>query len=260
MTSPYRTGEDNTPYQLGTLRSAHAERSGCLLRVIAGVLVFGILAGAAIQGITLSIALQMAVVIMIGVVALWWIGKRNPRELVLLYERGLTSNNGGRLRVIRFDDVKSITSSKQRRGLAGVEIEQHIVEAKDGTRIVFGLLFDGALDLLAAVEEATRQRLQHEALNAFDAGEVVRFGPIAMSEEGFFDGDKPVVGWDEVERAAIEMPTLSPGLVWSEVNVWKRGTADPIAKYPLKQVPNANVMLAVLSLAVEVAADEKEDE
>jgi hypothetical protein len=259
MTSPYRTGEDNTPYQLGALRSAHAERSGCLLRVVAGVVVFGILAASAFYGITLSIALQMAVVIMIGVVALAWIGKRNPHALVLLYERGFTSNQGGRLRVIRFDDVKSITSSKQRRGLAGVEIQHHIVEATDGTRIAFNLLFDSALDLLGAIEEATRQRLEHEALKAFDAGEVVRFGPIAMSEEGFFDGNKPVIGWDEVERAAIEMPMLSPGLVWAEVNVWKRGVADPIAKYPLDQVPNANVMLAVLSLAVDVAREEKED-
>jgi hypothetical protein len=261
MTSPYRHGaDDNTPYQLGALRSAHAGRSGCFLRVIAGVLVFVILAFAAVSGITLSIAMQMAVVIAIGAFALWWVGRRNPRALILLYERGITRSTYGRPHVIRFDDVKSIRSAKQRRGLAGVEIQHHLVESNDGTRVGFSLLFDGALDLLAAIDDATRERLQAEALKAFDAGEVVRFGPIAMSEEGFFDGDKPVVGWNEIDRAAIEMPALSPGLVWSEVNIWKRGAAEPIAKYPLEYVPNANVMIAVLTLAVEVAADESTNE
>jgi hypothetical protein len=260
MTSPYRAGEDNTPYQLGALRSAHAERSGCLLWFLLGGLGAYIVVAAFFLGVPASTAVEMLLVILIGAAALWWIGKRNPRRLIQLYERGLTSEKRGRPRVIRFDDVKSITSSKQRRGLAGVKIQHYIVEAKDGSRIAFSLLFDGALDLLAAVEEATRQRLQDEAFKTYDAGEVVRFGPIAMSEEGFFDREKPVVGWDEIERAAIEMPAHGPGLVWSEVKIWKRGTAEPIAKYSLEQVPNANVMLAAMTLAVEVAAEEKADD
>ncbi|MEO7110293.1 MAG: DUF6585 family protein [Polyangiaceae bacterium] len=260
MVSPYRAGEDTTPYQLGTLRSAHAERSGCLVWLIVGALGAYIAVAAFFLGVSASTALQMLVVISIGVGALWWIKKRNPRRLVQLYERGITSEKHGRPRVIRFDDVRSITSGKQRRGLAGVETQHHIVEAKDGSRIAFNLLFDGALDLLAAIDEATRQRLQDEALEAFDAGEILRFGPIAMSEEGFFDRDRPVTSWNEIERAAIEMPALAPGLVWSEVKIWKRGSDEPTAKHPLDQVPNANVMLAVLSLAVDDAGDESTDE
>src|ERR1700735_4257311 len=102
MSSPYRTGEDLTPYQLGALRSAHAERTGCVLRVIAGVLVAFLVAMTFINGVPVSTAMEMAVVIAIGVFALWRMGRRNPRGLILLYERGLTSNKHGRPRVIRF--------------------------------------------------------------------------------------------------------------------------------------------------------------
>lgn len=265
MSSPYRQNDDVTAHELGAFRSAHAERSGCVLGGIVALLTVGVLFVFAKAGINEATAEMMGAVILVGLAVLWWVAKRNRRDVILLHDRGIVSEKNGRPTVIRFDDVKSITSSKQRQRNAGIEAQKHIVLANDGTSIAFSLFFDGALDLLAAVDAATHERIYAESLKAFDSGEIVNFGPISISEDGFFDSKRAVVPWSEIDRAAIEMPLMAMGPMQAELNVWKRGERHPSAKYATERVPNASVLIEMIDLAVqaedeEIAQAEEEEE
>jgi hypothetical protein len=250
MDSAYRdSGRD-----LGPLVSVHTDRGGCVLWVI---FLFGaacLSTWALFSGIPTFVAVLMVAVIAIGIGALRWISRKSAGHRIELYERALVAHTREGKRVIELDDVRSVTSSSSRQRAAGVETQRHVVEARDGTRIAFSLMHDRAPDLLAAIHARTAQRLRTDALRAFDAGETLRFGPFALSDEGLGAGDAPTVPWSDIEHAAVEMPAIAIGAVRSEVKVWKKNESRPFATEASEKVPNANVMLEVVALAVEAEA------
>jgi hypothetical protein len=251
MDSAYRDGARD----LGPLRSVHVDRSNYVLWALAGLLGACIVGWALFSGISTSLASLMALVVVAGIGALWLIGRRNPGARIELHESGLVVRAGQAVRAIPFDDVRSVTSSSMRRRTFGVQRQRHVVEPRDGSPFEFSLLYGRAPALLEAIHAGTRERLRAEALRAYDAGDVVHFGPLAVCEDGFRDGNAPVVPWTQLERATFEMRDFAFGETWSQVKVWKKRATAPLASYASERVPNAMVLLDVVALAVD-AADE----
>jgi hypothetical protein len=252
MDSPYRSGDRD----VGPLVSVHVYRGGCVLWAFFLVCAVCLSAWALFSGIPTSVAVLMVVVTAIGIGALRWISRKSAGSRIELYERALVEHGRDEERVLEFENVRHVTSSSSRQRAAGVETQRHVVEARDGCRITFSLMHDRAPDLLAAIHARTLERLRTDALRAFDAGETLRFGPFALSEEGLRAGDGPIVPWSDIDRAAVEMPAIAIGAVWSEVKVWKKKESRPFAMEASERVPNANVMLEVVALAVDAEADE----
>jgi hypothetical protein len=158
-------------------------------------------------------------------------------------------------RAIPFDDVRSVTSSALRRHAFGRGVERHVLETRGGP-VVFGHSFARAPALLAAIHAATRERLRAEALRRYDAGEALAFGPFAVSEGGFRDGNGPLVPWQELDRGVLDPPIVAEGQLRSRVNVWKKLATAPLASYPSEQVPNASVMLDIVALAIDASEED----
>jgi hypothetical protein len=240
---------------LGRLVSVHRDRSGCVLWIILGFLAVCIVGSAAVKGLPASVAVAMGVVLAAGVVLLRWMAARRGTRRVALYERGIVARAHPADRTLLFEDVVRIVSRAERSRLAGLEKQSHLVEGPGEARVEFTLVFDRALDLLEAIHVGTLDRLRTQALRAYDAGETVRFGPFAASQEGLRDGDGPVVPWTEIARATSGMPSIAIGRVWSRVEVWKKDAKEPFASHASEQVPNARVLLQLVELAVAEEAE-----
>lgn len=235
---------------LGELRSVHPDRGGLVLYAVAIALAAPVvLGGANYLGVATHLAVLMDLGVSVVIGALWAIGKRGAR--VELHEGGLLARTRDAVHAIAWDDVQSVASSSKLRRDAGVELERHIVVDEDGTTIEFSRRHSRASELLAAIHAATQERLRTEALRAYDAGEVVEFGPLAVSEAGFRDGGGAIIPWTQLDRATIDMPVFAVGETWSQVKVWKRGATAPLASYASDRVPNAKVLLDVVALAVD---------
>ena len=241
---------------LGPLRRVHVERSGAVLWAFAGLASACIVGWAIFSGVPTWIAGLMALVVIAGVAVLRTIGRRNPGARIELHASGLVVRTRDGVRTIPFDDVRSVTSSSRRRRAGGVLLERHVVEAREGAPLEFSLLYDRAPDLLAAIHAGTRERLRTEALRKYDAGEVLDFGPLTVSEDGFRDGGGPIVPWTQIERATIDMPVFAVGETWSQVKVWRRSATAPLASYASDRVPNAAVLVEVVTLAVDASNEE----
>jgi hypothetical protein len=234
---------------LGKLRSVHPDRGNLVRSAVVVVLAGPGAAGAIYLGVPTHIAELTALVVAVAAVVLWAVGKRGAR--IELHEHGLLARTGDSLRALAWSDVRSVASSSKRRRDAGVELERHIVVGKDGTTVEFSLRHARSAQLLAAIHDATHERLRTEALRAYDAGEVLDFGPLAVSEAGFRDGGGAIIPWTQLDRATIDMPVFAVGETWSQVKVWKKGATAPLASYASDRVPNAKVLLDVVALAVD---------
>ena len=242
MSTPYR----DAPDELGALVSVHRDGSDRFL--MAALVVVGIGASVAFAAIEQWGQLGGAIAATgLGVVLL----RRRRREAagsIALHENGLVQVALGKTTRIFFDDVVSITSERTKSVRSGVETDRHRVAARDGSAITFvNLSTARAGDLLAAIEARVLPRVRTEALQAFDRGETVAFGPFSLDEAGIRAGDGASIPWMDVRAVSAE-----GGMVHI------RGEGDrSLESRGASLIPNLAVFVEMVTLAAEQAGPSK---
>jgi len=232
---------------LGKVLSVHRDDSD---RMMLGCLVvFGVAAGAAFAAIGQWLGLLADVAAISGCVLMLRRRKRNGAGRIVRHERGLVQTGNGRTTTIAFDDVESITSDRKVSVRSGLQTGRHFVRASGDREISFtNAAFSYADDLLAEIKGQVLPRLRTEALRAFDEGKSVAFGPFLLDQDGIGAGDEPRVPWTQVEGTTIE-----------EGMLYLRGPENRLLTHRgLSLIPNAEILIEMISLASGIAEDESE--
>ena len=251
MSAAYR---DTAP-DLGPLVKLHpndAKGCGLVVVVLLGLAAFV----AAVVQIMTAYWLGLACEVL-GLGAIVWLLRRPRRRrgpppgVIELHEEGLLLRVGDATTAMRFDEVKTVTSEHKVHRRSLVRTERHRVEARDGRVIEFGTGWRLPEDLRDVILLRTLPRLRTEALRAFDAGETVRFGPLALDEEGIRPDKLPLLPWSEAARVTVEN---------GEIRLWKTDTWEKKGKLydstDVSRVPNAYVLVEMIGLAIEREREE----
>ncbi|HEU4412574.1 MAG TPA: DUF6585 family protein [Polyangiaceae bacterium] len=156
-----------------------------------------------------------------------------------LFEKGVGYRDRKGARPVAFADVTSVWQAITRRYVNGVYAgTTHVYRAQ--TRAGETLVFDDRLrdveKLGEALVKASAAALLPGALRAFEAGERVPFGPLALDRAGLHSGGKSLP-WAEVKAVKIERGLISVDRdgKWF---AWTRATVP--------QIPNFYVLVALL--------------
>lgn len=252
MVAAYRDGAS----PLGALVSVHKSRgAGCLVVLGVAMAVLVVAGGAAFFAIGQPgvAAASLALAAATG----WVLARRLRRQgphLVELHEAGLLEVRNRQRTAMTFDEVRAVRSERVRHLPSGLETETHVVEGAGGKRIAFTLVHDRAQDLIAAIEERVVPRLRKAALCAFDAGETVQFGPVALSEAGLhlpaFEGSalldieaRPprVVPWSDLREVSLDK-----GLI-----TFLGESRRVLGGVALAKLPNGLIFVFMARLAIE---------
>jgi hypothetical protein len=245
----------DTAPDLGPLVKLHPnDAKGCGLVLVALLAIPALLAAVVqiVTGYWLGLACEV-----VGVGAIVWLlrrpgrPRRPPPGVIELHEEGLLLRVGETTTAMRFDEVKTVTSEHELHRRSLVRTEKHRVEARDGRVIEFGTGWRLPRDLHDAIMLRTLPRLRTEALRAFDAGETVRFGPLALDEEGILPDKQPLLPWSEAARVTVENGAIC---------LWKTDTWEKKGKLydstDVARVPNAYVLVEMIGLAIEREREE----
>lgn len=241
---------------LGTLRSEHAIRN--MSRI--GALVFGILflSGAAtsvafglftvvatlssrggfrpdglVAGLLVSVPLAL-----VGGFLLFHTWRSWPIAAAL-FEKGVGYRDRKGARALAWGDFDAVWQSITKRYVNGVYAgTTHIYRARvrGGETLVFDDRLRDVSALGEAVVKATASALLPAALRAYEAGERVNFGPIALDRGGLHSGGKSLP-WAEVKAVKIER---------GQISVDRDGKWFAWTRATVPQIPNFYVLVTLL--------------
>jgi len=151
-----------------------------------------------------------------------WRLKRTLR--VLVFPDGLVHTRGAKTNVFRWDEIESVWESAQKaRPTSRTVYRAYTIVDHDGRKAVLTGDFVGVKALGDTIQREVSERLLPHALEAFEAGETVRFGKLSLSNEGLSNG-RETVPWDQVEEVKLERGTITvrkegKWLSWANVTV-----------------------------------------
>ncbi len=238
MSSPYRDASGG----LGALVSVHRDGTdGCLT---AALLVCGLGASVAFGAIRQWTEVAAALAATAFGVAVLRRKNRKSAGSIALHDNGLVQVTAGETTTVLFDDVVSITSAYTKHVKSGLETATHRIAARDGSTIELTRSTAArADDLIAAIEARVLPRVRTEALQAFDRGETVSFGPFSLDDAGIRADDGAPIAWKDVRRV-----TDDGGMIHI------RGEGDRVLdSRGASLIPN----LAVFREMVELAAEQE---
>ena len=250
MSGVYREGAS----PLGAIESVHQTGSGkvgCIVLLALVVLVFGIVESSFTGNLVYGVAYTL-----IAVGGGWFLirrVRREPPEYIELHEEGLVQRLRGKETVVRFEEVQAVRRIPWRTS-RGMLHERYSVTTGDGREIKFTDHSGGASVLLEGIQARVLPRIETDALRAFDAGRLVAFGPLALSEQGLHlpagrgtdpwdDEPRParVVPWAELQRVEVGKERVR----FLDVHGNVKGTAT------VASIPNLLVFLRMMQLAIE---------
>jgi hypothetical protein len=187
--------------------------------------------------------------LVLGVWAFWqW--RREKEDLVAIHEHGLVYRRssgstmatwdeitGLRMKIIHFQDLAKTTC-------------EYILEKVDGTELSFA--YDNRImadveELGMTLEEKLNQRLVPRAMEAFERGLPLTFGPLSVSKEHIEHGDK-MLTWRDVERVRVYNGKLQ---------IYTEGREQLWAAFPVHQIPNLAILLLLIGRFIGVEEESR---
>lgn len=203
-------------YRADPVRARARQIFGSWLVLTAGVF----LVGAVLIGVTLSSNNGMLLPLLILAVAIGGIGLplgswlvvnavQEQRTRVLIFERGLAFERPGKVECLRWDDIATVRM-KSRPWRDG-SIFSSRLQLRSGRQITFSKhssLFPGIAKLCDRIQLELTSRHFPIALEAFDEGRDLTFGPITINRWGLSKGDR-LLRWESIDEVQLYQGTIS---------------------------------------------------
>jgi len=196
----------------------------------------------------LSTPLVLAVIAFAIGAAATWSAYSNWNRAALVYTNGIAYNDGKGLQTWRWEEVDQFLAAITRHYTNGIYTGTtyvYTLRKADGTKLVLDNRFNKVQDLGQMVERAATPTLYKRAADAYNAGQTVSFGPVALSKGGIAFGKKSYP-WTEVAQVSINKGFLQ---VSKKDGGWFSG-----ASAAASTIPNLNVLLSIVDQVVGVKA------
>jgi hypothetical protein len=228
-------------YQLGALVAEYRGgfTRGSIIGIAIGVLllvsyspiiVIGLIAGGSIS--TSSLMFEL-VAFLLGIVILW-ISMRSSLQRkrfwrVYVFERGFIFTSGGQPDVFRWQEVRAIWWEElNRTDEFRSTIQRYTVERSDGQRVVFDNKIHKVQELGTILCEQVAQAMWLQTLADYQAGRVILFGPLRVSQQGVSKGRK-LLPWADIAEIKLS---------YGYVDIHQKGKLGKWAEVPVGNIPN----------------------
>lgn len=190
-----------------------------------------------------------AIVALFGLLMLesWW---RYQQMKVLIFNDGFTEDKNGKLSDVRWRDVNAVWQNVTKHYYNGVYTgTTHIytIQTSDGKRFIWKDTIKNVENLGEIMQNAVTNIRLPEAFNAYESGQTVSFGPLAVNLTGISKGNQ-TVPWTEVKGVQIEK---------GYIRVKKQGGWFNFANVPASSIPNLFIFLSLVDKIVGINAGKR---
>lgn len=252
---PFNVTQQAEMAQLGILSNIYKPR------ISSPIAVLGIAGGVILASIILFIFFLIidyivGILIIIPILAIIYaiIGLTNCSLRTYEFTHGLIKVKGNRVEVIRWDQVESVWQEIKTNhsmyfagGVLGALLfggtkTNYRVRCRDGATVIFDSHFQN-IDLLGTTiqQEVAQAHLPH-AIIAFDTGQQITFGPIAVNNQGVINNKGTLLPWFQVRGVKVEK---------NVVTILQDGKSQKWISTPLAKVPNVGVLTGLVDYATQ---------
>jgi hypothetical protein len=234
----YQLGAATAEYRPKASRQIVNKIAGVVLSIVGVAIVFADMlqrrpSGAFVLG-GLLLALGMYV---------FWASVREKGLQVLLFPDGLAYTARGKTEICRWDEIDAITQQVTKHYTNGIYTgTTHVYTVRRAGKP--DLKFNDALqnvELLGnEIQQEVYRRLLPRAIQTYNAGGVVQFGKLSVSQQGLSNG-KETIPWPEVKGVKLDKGVIS---------VSKQGKWLNWASATVAQTPNIFVFTALVDSIV----------
>lgn len=242
MSSPSPTNLPPEVYSLGDVQAEYRGDNLFLTGLGAAALCFVV--GLVLLGLFLATGFYfpvLTILIPVGFIGSLFVagkGLVEGRKTALVLKDGIAEVKRGKATAMRWDEItavnQKITVSRSRRGTTGTPTYTYTVTGPKGT-LSFST-YKGIQMLGQTIQNEVGQRLGPKMFDAYNRGETLQFGKVAVNKSGIDTGKGPMP-WSEVEQLS-----LSAGRLSVRRNGQWMDTGQTAA-----QTPNLNVMMGIVN-------------
>jgi len=177
-----------------------------------------------------------------------WGAYTNWKKGVAVYESGFAYKDRKGLQTWRWEDILSMTSAITRHYHNGIytgTTHVYTLLNRQHQKLVLADSFTRVEEIAAAVETNIFPLLYPRAADQYNAGQMLGFGPVAISKQGLTIGKK-TYPWTDVKQVSIHQGRLK---VSRKDGGWFSGASAAVSV-----IPNLHVLLAIIQQVVGLKA------
>jgi hypothetical protein len=157
---------------------------------------------------------------------------------VYLFQNGFIYAKGGRLDVVRWDQVRYVWQ-RITRNRYGNTSHRYKIERNDGATFTLNSMLKNVGILGQNIQQAVTQVHLPQAIAAYNAGNTIPFGPLSISLQGLSNG-KEILPWNQQQNLL-----LNRGYLLAR----RQGTNHNWAKVAVSRIPNYLVFIKLANYA-----------
>lgn len=189
------------------------------------------------------------VLFILGAISIWSV-YRNVGKAVVVYDQGLAYKDHQGLKQWRWDDFRQMYADVTRHYTNSIYTgTTHIYTLvnRNDEKIILKDVFNDVEKIAGYVREKTFPIFYKQKADAYNAGDMVSFGPVKLSKDGGLTISSKNYPWDEIEEVSIQKGQLSVKKVGGK---WLSGATSYASV-----IPNLEVLLALLDQVVGVKTE-----
>ncbi len=166
-------------------------------------------------------------------------GQRYRQIFVRLFAEGFTVIRDKQETAVRWQDVTTIYQAVTKHYYNGVytgTTHNYTLHTRDGKKHVFSNTIKNIADLGNALQNGVSNALLPGVVQAFNSGQGIQFGPVAVSPLGVSKGAQQA-DWINIDKVSVDKGYLK---------VWERGKRRVTFSAPVKSIPNMIVCLELI--------------
>jgi len=170
-------------------------------------------------------------------------GQRYRQVFVRLFAEGFAITRDHKETSVRWPDVTTIYQAVTKNYYNGVytgTTYNYTLHTRDGKKHVFNNTIKNIADLGNALQNGVTNALLPGVMQAFNSGQSVQFGPVAVSPLSLSKGPQQV-DWINIDKVSVDKGYLK---------VWERGKRRATFSAPVKAIPNLLVCLEIIDRRV----------
>ena len=188
----------------------------------------------------LAVPVIIAFIMLLLGLTVGWYAYGNWRRGVAVYERGFAVRDRKGIRTWRWEEIISLTSAVTRRYTNGIFTgTTHVYNlfTRQKQHLVLNDIYTKVEELAKAIQDGIFPILYDRAAQQYNAGQILVFGPVAISKDGI-QISKKTYPWTEVQQVSIHQGILK---VSKKGGGWFSGAGASASV-----IPNLNVLLNII--------------